>query len=92
MARCLGNLNGHRPRGRVDPLGLVAIGVALAIRAAFIESCPQKTLALDLHRQFEGPGEDAGQVARAVLDQMFQDRLNCRIFVPVHSCCSMVVC
>ena len=52
---------------------------------------PEKALALDLHRQFEGAGEHPGDVAGTVLDQLFHERFNRRIIPSVHSFFSMVV-
>jgi hypothetical protein len=91
MVGGLGHLHRDRADRRVDPLGLVAIGIALPPGAALVETGAEKALALDLHRQFEGPREHRGYLVRAMFDQMFQERLNRRILLPVHSPVSMAV-
>src|SRR3990172_3812324 len=90
MASGLGHLDGYSARRGVDALGLVAVGIALPLRAAFVKSGLQEALALDLHRQIKGAREDPGDVARPVLDQLFQDRLNRTILPSVHFSLSMV--
>jgi hypothetical protein len=50
---------------------------------------PEKPLALDLHGQFKGPGENRGYVIRSMFDQVFQEGLNACILLPVHARLSM---
>jgi hypothetical protein len=87
----LGHLHGHGACGCVDPLGLVAVGIALAGLRALVEARAEEAFPLDLHRQLEGAAKDRGDVAGPVLDQMFQDRLNRRILPSVHLLVSMGV-
>jgi hypothetical protein len=85
MTGRLRDLHGHAAGGCVDPLGLVAVGVALALRSALVESCAQEPLALELHRQFERAGEHARDVVRPACDQLFQEGLNRRTLPLVHA-------
>ena len=89
MAGGLGNVDGDRACRRVDALGLVAVGIALALGGALIGAGAQKPLPLDLHGQLERPAKNRGDIAGAMLDQMFQDRLDRRILLSVHSRLSM---
>jgi len=79
MSGGLGHLYVDRACGRVDPLGPGAVGIALTLRCALVKSGAEKALALDLHRQFEGPGEHRGDLAWPMLNQLFQDCLKGRI-------------
>ena len=72
-------------------LGLVPPAVAPPLGRPLVETCAKVPLALDPHRQLEGPREDRGDVAGPVLDQVFHERLEARILLPVHSHVSMVV-
>ena len=81
----------HAASGRIDPLGLVPIGIALTLGRALVMPGAEKALALNLHRQFERAREHPGEITRARFDQLFQDCLNCRIFPSVHLLFSMVV-
>jgi len=85
MAGGLGNVDGDRACRRVDPLGLVAVGIAPTLGRPLVETRAEKPLALDLHGQLEGPAEDRGDVGRPMFDQMFQESLDRRILLPVHS-------
>ena len=91
MACGLGNVDGDRACRRVDALGLVAVGITPTLGRALVEAGSQEPLPLDLHGQLERPCEDRRDVARPMLDQMFQDSLNRRILAFVHSRFSMVV-
>ena len=90
MVGGLGNLHRDRAGRRVDALGLVAIGIALASRAALVEAGAEKPLALDAHRQLESPREHGGDVVGSMFDQMFQKGLDRRILLTVHSTVSTV--
>ena len=61
------------PARGVDPLGFVAIGVALPLGIALVEADAKKALAFELHRQVERPGEDRRHLLGAVSDQLFQN-------------------
>jgi hypothetical protein len=89
MAGGLGNVDGDRAGRRVDALGLVAVGVALALGGALVGAGAQEPLALDLHGQLERTAKDRGDVTGAMLDQMFQEGLDRRILSSVHSRFSM---
>ena len=89
MAGCLGNVDGDRARRRVDALGLVAVGIALAFGGALVGAGAQEPLPLDLHGKLERAAKDRGDVAGSVLDQMFQEGLDRRILPSVHSRFSM---
>ena len=91
MTGGLRNLDRDRARGRVEALWFVAVGIALTLARALVEACAEKAFALDLHGELERPAKDRGDVAGAVFDQMFQDRLNGRILLSVHSWIPMVV-
>ena len=85
MAGGLGNVDGDRACRRVDALGLVAVGIALALGGALVGASAQEPLPLDLHGKLERAAKDRGDVAGAMLDQMFQERLDRRILLSVHS-------
>ncbi len=87
----LGHLHIHRARGRVDPLGPAAVGIAVTLGRAPVMARAEKPLALDLHRKFESPREHRCDLAGSVFDQLFQDHLKRRILPLVHSFFSMVV-
>ena len=89
MAGGLGNLDGDRAGRRVDTLGLVAVGIALALGGALVGAGAQEPLPLDLHGKLERTAKDRGDVAGAMLDQMFQESLDRRILPLVHSRFSM---
>jgi len=89
MAGGLGNVDGDRARRRIDALGLVAVGIAPPLRRPLIGARAQKPLALDLHGELERPAKDRGDVIGAMLNQMFQNRLDHRILASVHSRLSM---
>jgi hypothetical protein len=72
-----------RASGPVYPHGLVAVRIALAGPRAFKSARAEKARLLDLHRQFNRPSENRSYLAGAVLDQLFQDRLNGVIPVPL---------
>jgi hypothetical protein len=95
MAGCFGNLHGDRACRRIDPLGLVTIGVALPPGGTLLNAGTEKPLTLDLHRQLKGSlkgsRKDRSDVGRPMFDQMFQEGLNRRVLLPVHSRFSMVV-
>ncbi len=84
MPGALGHLNRDRAGGRVDALGLAAVGIASATGRALVMARAEKALALDPHRQFKGPGEYTRDVVRAMFDQLFQDGLNACILLSVH--------
>ena len=89
MVGGLGNLHRDRARRRVDPLGLVAIGMAPAPGGALAGAGPQEPLPLDLHGKLERTAKDRRDIAGAMLDQMFQEGLDRRILPLVHSRFSM---
>jgi len=62
----------------------------MTFRRPLIMPGTEKPLALDLHGQFESPCENRRNVVRPVFDQMFQEDLDRRILVSVHSRFSMV--
>ncbi len=90
-ARRSWHLHIHRARGRVDPLGPAAVGIAVTLGRAPVMARAEKPLALDLHRKFESPREHRCDLAGSMFDQLFQDHLKRRILPLVHSFFSMVV-
>ena len=91
MSGRFGHVDRDCTRGRIDPLGLVAIGVALPRRAALVMLGAKKPLTLDLHGQVEHPGKDQPHVLSAALNQLFHQRLKHRIVPLVHSWISIGV-
>jgi hypothetical protein len=81
----LGHLHRDRAGRRIDALGLVAVGIALPLGTALVETGAEKPFALDLHGQFESSCEDRRYVSGTVFDQMFHEGLNRRILSLVHS-------
>ena len=63
MSGGLGHLHRDGAGGCVDAFGLVAVGVALPVRGAFVKAGRGKALALDLHGQLEGLCEDGRNLA-----------------------------
>ena len=90
MTGGLGDVDGDRARRGVDALGLVAVGIALAFGGALVGAGAQEPLPLDPHGKLERAAKDSGDVAGAMLDQMFQEGLDRRIVPSVHSRFSMV--
>lgn len=89
MAGGLGNVDRDRACRRVDALGLVAVGIALALGSALVGTGAQESLPLDLHGELERTAKDRGDIAGAMLDQMFQEGLDRRTLPSVHSRFSM---
>jgi hypothetical protein len=65
MAGGLGNVDGDRAGRRVDALGLVAVGIALALGGALVAAGAQEPLPLDLHGKLERAAKDRRDVAGA---------------------------
>jgi len=86
----LGHLYHERAGRRVEPLGLVAIGIAAAITATLVMASTQITLPFQAHRQLEHAGKRRPNAASPIGSQMFQHGLNGRILNPVHSLVSTV--
>ena len=86
-----GHLHADRARRCVEALGLVAIGIATSALGALIVAGGEEALAFNLHRHLEHARKDRGHFARAMINQLFQNCLNGRILVPVHSIISTVV-
>ena len=68
MAGGLGNVDRDSARRRVDALGLVAVGIALAFGGALVEAGAQEPLPLDPHDKLERAAKDRGDVAGAMLE------------------------
>jgi hypothetical protein len=92
MSGGLGHLYQERAARRVEPLGLVAIGIAAAITATLVMASTQITLPFQAHRQLEHAGKRRPNAASPIGNQMFQHGLNGRILDPVHSLVSTVCC
>jgi len=90
MARRLGHIDRNGARRRVDPLGLVTVGVTLPVRVALVKLGAEEALPLDLHGQVEHLGENRSHALSTMLNQMFHQGRKCHILPLVHSRLSVV--
>jgi len=68
----------------VQPLGLVAVGVAAPFRAAFIQTGAEEALALQAHGEIEQGGENLGHAVRPLGNELFHERGDDRILGVRH--------
>lgn len=73
-----------RARRGINPLGHIAICVALPGRTSFVMLSAEKSLALDLHGELEEPGKDGPDILCATLNQLFHQTVEHRIMPLVH--------
>jgi hypothetical protein len=83
-ATALRDLHAQRSCGRVDLLGLVAVGVTAALRRALIGLRAEMALALDPHGEVHQRGEGRRHPVGAVLDQLFHQIGDDPIVLELH--------